>query len=95
VITEALIGPTSTSTITVSSGGVSRGEVGGIAAGITGGFLLLGALAFFWISRNRTVVAGSPQEAYELDTRVARWNKRNVAQEQGLSETGGRLSTMS
>lgn len=90
-----LTGPTSVVTITVSSGSVSRAEVGGIAAGIAGGFLLLGALAFFWISRNRMPMAASPQEADELPTQIAGGHKTNDAQAQSFSEVGGRLSTIS
>jgi hypothetical protein len=44
---------TTTFTVTMGSAGVSKAAVGGIAGGIVGGFCLVGALAFFFVSRGR------------------------------------------
>ena len=48
-------------TTTVQTSGVSAATTGGIAGGIAGGFLLLGALAFIYITRgtHRRGVASS------------------------------------
>jgi hypothetical protein len=47
---------TVTSTTTSKSGGVAPAAVGGIAAGIVGGFLLLGALLGFILLRKPNTV---------------------------------------
>jgi hypothetical protein len=45
--------PPKTTTITLSTGGVKPAVVGGVAAGITGGFLLLGAALVFFLLSHR------------------------------------------
>lgn len=67
---------TATSATTISSGGLRPAVVGGIAAGIVGAFLLIGALLFFVAFRKpRTpeydpnIALGSPRNAnVEVET---------------------------
>lgn len=66
--------------------------MGGIAAGIVGGFLLLGAIAFFWVSRNCTPVAIRYEETSELETRIPDAMERKRTQT--FDEVGGRLSSV-
>ena len=57
--------PPVTVTITQQGGGVKPAVVGGIAAGIVGGFLLLGtALAFFVFSRKKAPEDGGARGYY-------------------------------
>lgn len=88
-VTSTVAGPTVTSTITISSGGVSPGAVGRIAAGIVGGFLLLGALVLFWVSRNWTP---APIGTSQLEPRISQGIETKGSQ--GVVELGARLSSV-
>jgi hypothetical protein len=63
--------------------------VGGIAAGIVGGFLLIGALAFFLVSRPRN---RETQMVYHEEGQ-ARMGEQETKAFQSINEVGGRIST--